>query len=305
MFSPADAHIAVCDPERLPGPEAVIHVADSARVIVKALLEGEHHALLLQVRFRDNARAAMPRLWPAAARPADLELQLAVPTTVYHWLQGFHDLRWGGKPDRQIGATHWQEWLQADAQRDRVQGLGPAPATRAIKASAPGHALAPHTVPLANVPVDLAAEGAIRKSVPLFPARGATEPTKCPLYADKYYTSGAWHVVHAATPAEDKEAASHILQGRARRSPWHAPYAQRLPPQAPGHAAATREEEKASNAAPAAGGAANQGSIPARLAPLAPLWVPLGAGPPHSMAPAHPGDLAARTDPAAMPARDS
>ena len=28
MFSPADAHIAVCDPERLPGPEAVIRVAD-------------------------------------------------------------------------------------------------------------------------------------------------------------------------------------------------------------------------------------------------------------------------------------
>ena len=64
------------------------------------------------------------------------------------------------------------------------------------------------------------------------------EPTKCPLCADKYYTSGAmlehlaWHAVHAAAPVEDKEAASHILQGRAQRSPWHALYAQRPPPPA-------------------------------------------------------------------------
>ena len=48
MFSPADAHIVVCDPERLPGPEAVIRVADCARMIIKALREGEHHALLLE-----------------------------------------------------------------------------------------------------------------------------------------------------------------------------------------------------------------------------------------------------------------
>ena len=92
MFSPADAHIAVCDPERLPGPEAVIRVADCARVIVKALREGERHALLLQARLEDNPKAAKPGVWPAAARPADLELQLVVPTTVYHWLQAFHDL---------------------------------------------------------------------------------------------------------------------------------------------------------------------------------------------------------------------
>ena len=229
MFSPVDAHIAVCDPERLPGPEAVI-------CVVKALWEGEHHALLLQVRLKNNAKAAKPGVWPAAARPADLELQLAVPTTVYHWLQAFHNLRWRGKPDRQIGATHWQEWLQADAQRDAAQGLGPAPATRALDTSAPGRALAPHTVPLANLPFDPAPEGAIRNSVLPPRARGATEPTECPLCADKYYTSGAmlehlaWHAVHAAAPVEDKEAASHILQGRAPRSPWHAPYAQRPPP---------------------------------------------------------------------------
>ena len=134
MFSPADVHIAVCDPERLPGPGAVIRVADCARVIVKALREGEHHALLLQVRLKDNAKAAKPGVWPAAAPLAHLELQLAVPTTVYDCLQAFHDLRWKGKPDRQIGATHWQELLQADAQRDAVQGLGPAPATRALDA---------------------------------------------------------------------------------------------------------------------------------------------------------------------------
>ena len=64
MFSPADAHIAVCDPERLPGPEAVIRVADCARVIIKALREGEHHALLLEVRLKDNAKAAKPGVWP-------------------------------------------------------------------------------------------------------------------------------------------------------------------------------------------------------------------------------------------------
>ena len=206
-------------------------------MIVKALREGEHHALLLQVRLKDNARAARPGVWPAAAHPADLELQPAVPTTVYHWLKAFHDLRWRGKPDRQIGATDWQAWLQANAQPDAVRSLGPAPATRA-----PGRALAPHTVPLAHLPLEPATEGAIRKSVPLPPARGATEPTKCSLCPNKYYTSGAmvehlaWHAVHAADPVDDKEAASNILQGRARRSPWHEPYARRPPPQAADHA---------------------------------------------------------------------
>ena len=108
MFSPAYAHILVCDPERLPGPEAVVRVADCTCMIVKALREGEHHALLLQVWLKDNARAARPGVWPAAAHPADLQLQLAVRTTVYHWLQAFRDLGWRGKPDRQISTTHWQ-----------------------------------------------------------------------------------------------------------------------------------------------------------------------------------------------------
>ena len=172
MFSPVDAHIVVCNPERLPGPEAVVRVADCTRMIFKALRESELHALLLQVRLKDNARAARPAVWPAAAHPADLELQLAVPSGVYHWLQAFHDLRWRGKPDRQIGPTHWQTWLQADAQRDAIRGLGPAPATRALDAAAPGCTLAPHTVPLANLPFEPVAEGAIRKSVPLPPGGG-------------------------------------------------------------------------------------------------------------------------------------
>ena len=89
---------------------------------------------------------------------------------------------------------------------------------RAPDESAPGCALVPHTVPLANLPFQPAPESSIRKSVPLPPARGATEPTKCPLCADTLYRSWAmlehlaWHAVHAAAPAEDKEAASHILQ---------------------------------------------------------------------------------------------
>ena len=289
MFIPADAHIAPCIPERLPGPEAVTRVADCARIIVKALREGEHHALPLQVRLKDNAKAAKLGLWPAAALPTHLELQLAVRITVYHWLQGFHNLQWRGKPDRQIGATHWQEWLQADAQRNAVQGLGPAPATRALDASAPGRALAPNTVPRANLPFDPAPEGAIRKSVPLFPARGATEPAKCPLCADKYYTSGAmlehlaWHAVHAAAPVEDTEAASHILQGMARRSPWHAPCARRPPPQAAGH---MEGGEEAPGAVPGAGVAPQHGSIPSGLAPLV-LCGPPWERAPHTPWPQH------------------
>ena len=180
MFSPADAHITVCDPRRLQGPEAVIRVANCARMIVKALREGEHHALLLQVRLKDNAKAAKRGVWPAAAHLADLELQLAVSTTVYHWLQPFHDLRSRRKPDRQISATHWQEWLQADAQRDAVQSLGPAPATRALNAAASGRALAPHTVPLANLPFDPAPEGAIRKTGAAPPGTGGHGANEMP-----------------------------------------------------------------------------------------------------------------------------
>ena len=314
MFSPADAHIVVCDPERLPGPEAVVRVADCTRMIVKALREGEHHALLLQVRLKDNARAARPGVWPAAAHPADPELQLAVPTTVYHWLQAFHDLRWRGKPDRQIGSTHWQTWLQADVQRDAIRGLGPAPATRALDPASPGRTLAPHTVPLANLPFEPAAEGAIQKSVPLLPARGATEPTKCPLCADKDYTSGAllehlaWHAVHAESPGGRQGGSLQHPAREGTEVPWNAAYARRPPPQAADHADG---DEEAPGAAPGTGGAGQPGSIPAELAPLAPLtppapraplWAPLGTG---SADAARLDALAAPANPAAMPMRDS
>ena len=168
-------------------------------------------------------------------------------------------------------------------QRGAIRSLRPAPATRALDAAAPGRTLAPHTVPLANLPLEPAAEGAIRKSVPLPPARGATEPTKCPLCADKYYTSGAmlehlaWHAVHAAASVDDKEAATNILHGRARRSPWHAPYARHPQPQAADHADG---DEEAPGAGPGTGSAGQPGSIPAGLAPLAPLAPPALPGPP-------------------------
>ena len=111
----------------------------------------------------------------------------------------------------------------------------------------------------------------------------------------------AWHAVRAAAPVDDKEAASNILQGRARRSPWHAPYARGPPPQAADHADG---EEEAPGAAPGTGGAAQQGLIPAGLAPLAPLWAPLGTGSTYPMAPAHPGALDPQADQAATPMRD-
>ena len=203
---------------------------------------------------------------------------------------------------RRAGRCHPESRARA---RDTSPGCG-----------GPGPRAGPHTVPLANLPFEPATEGSIRKSVPLPPARGATEPTKCPLCADKYYTSGAMlehlamHAVHAAAPVDDKEAASNILQGRARRSPWHAPYARRPPPQAAYHADGDGE---APGAAAGTGSAAQPGSIPAGLAPLAPLappaplaplWAPLGTGS-HPIAPAHPDALAAPGDPAAMPMRDS
>ena len=102
-----------------------------------------------------------------------------------------------------------------------------------------------------------------------------------------------WHAVHAAAPVDDKEAASHILQERARSSPWHAPYAQRPPPQAAGHAGG---EVEAPGAAPGACGAAPPGPSPRDWPPCPPC----GPRFQHPMAPAHPGDLAARADPAAM-----
>ena len=130
--------------------------------------------------------------------------------------------------------------------RARARSEGPRPV-------GPGRALAQHTIRPANLPFDPAPESSIHKSVPLAPARGATDPTKCPLCAEKFHTSGAmmehleWHAVHAAATPEDKEAATQILQGQAQRSPWHAPYAQRPPPQ---RRNATRRPQKGGETQP-------------------------------------------------------
>ena len=172
----------------------------------------------------------------------DLELQLAVSTTAYHWLQAFHDLQWRGKPDRKICLTHWPEWLQAEEQRAAVLNFRPGhPAARAPDGSARGRTLALHTVLLANPPFALVPESSIHKLVALPPRRVAMEPTECPLSAENFYTSRAmlehlaWHAVHATACAESKVVASQILRGRAQRSAWHAPYAKRHQPGAQGN----------------------------------------------------------------------
>ena len=294
MFSLADAHIAVCDPEHLPGPEAVIRVADCARVIIKVLQEGDHHAPLLQVRLKDNAKAAKPGVWPEAAHPADLELGLAVRTTVCNCLQAFHDLRWRGKPDRQIGATHWQEWLQADEQRDAVQGLGPAPATRALDGSASGHALAPHTVPLANLPFDAVPEGRHLQFGAAPSGMGGHKtnevPPMCGKVLQKRGDAGTPGVARGARRRPSGRQGGDLPHppGAGMEIPVASPVRSAPPPpsQAAGHAAAPVEEGEASEAAPGAGSAAHQGSISARLAPLTPLGPPWERAP-HTPWPRH------------------
>ena len=229
---------------------------------------------------------------------------------MYQCLLAFHDLRWRGKPDRQIGATHWQEWLQADAQRDsRVLHPRPRhePSMRRPRAARCrrtrfGWPTYPSTrrwrAPSGSRCCSLRQGGPRNQRNAPNVRTSTTQAGQC---------WNTWRGTRCTLPPQWKTRRwpPKILQGRTRRSPWHAPYAQRPPPEAAGHAAAPGEEEEASDAAPGAGGEAHQGSVPARLAPLTPLWGPLGAGSPHPMAPAHPGDLAAPADPAAMPARDS
>ena len=301
MFSPADAHIAVGDPQRLPGSQTVICVANCARVIVKALREGEHHALLLRVCLKDNARAPEPGVWPAAARPADLELQLADRTTVYHWLQAFDDLRRRGKPDRQIGTTHWQEWLQPDVQPDAAQGLGPAPATRVLDASVPGRALAPHadrwpTYSSTRHQGAPSASGcrSLRQGGPRNPHNAPYVRTST-TQAERCWNT--WRGTRCTLPPQRKTRRRPPTSSRGGHGdPCCTPCTPSAPLQAPGHAASPGEEEEACDAAQGAGGAGHQGSIPAGLAPL---LAPLMAGSPHPMAPAQPGDLTAPADPAA------
>ena len=57
-------------------------MADCVSVILKALKEGAHHALLLQARLPDDVKAPkLGLLTKAGLLPVVLELQLAVPTT--------------------------------------------------------------------------------------------------------------------------------------------------------------------------------------------------------------------------------
>ena len=65
---------------------------------------------------------------------------------------------------------------------------------------------------------------------------GPRNPQSAPYVQTSSLQAGrCWNTWHGKrctppAPAKDKEAASHILQGRAQRSLWHAPYAQRPPP---------------------------------------------------------------------------
>ena len=153
MLSEEGAHIIIGNLQRLRGPEAAIRMANCACVMLKVLKEGTHHTLLLQARLKDHTKAAKPWLWPdVVLLPIGLELKLVGPTTAYHCLQVFHCQHWRAMPHRQISATHWQGWLQADAQSAANRHLGPAPAAaRASDASPPSTTPAPHTVPLANL----------------------------------------------------------------------------------------------------------------------------------------------------------
>ena len=82
-------------------------------------------------------------------------------------------------------------------------------------------------------------------------------------------------MAHAITPAEDQEATFHIMQGSARRSAWHAPYAERdrphlapsdTAPQARGEATAAAEGPLPANAGEGGSEAASHGSIAEGLA---------------------------------------
>ena len=148
------------------------------------------------------------------------------------------DLRTGGKPDRQIGATHCQEWLQADARHDAVQGLGPAPATRALSAAAPGRALAPHTVLLANLPFDPAPEGAIRKSSPL-PRHGGPRSQRNAPYVRTSTTQAkrclnTWRGTRCRPPPECKTRSRPPTSSRGRHGDPRGMHRTPSPPPPPG-----------------------------------------------------------------------
>ena len=184
-----------------------------------------------------------------------------------------------------MSPTQWQEGPQADAQRAAVRDLRPAPAAAlAPDTLALSRSLTQHTATLTNLPFAPAPETSIRKSVALAPASGATEPNKCPLCADNFYTSGslveqlAWQAVHAIARAKKQG-------GGLPYPPWegaNVPVAQPLrqagppppPPPAPSEAAATGRGQAKAAASPTVGppladtvrggaGAASHGSIQA------------------------------------------
>ena len=291
MFSVADAQIAVCDLERLPGPEALIRPADCVRIIFKTPWEWEHHAPLLQARLKDNARAAKPGVWRAAALPADLELQLAVPSTVYRSLQALCDQRWGGKPNRQIGATHGQEWLQADAQRDAVRGLGPAPTARAPDASAPGRALAAQLSRWPTYPSTWRQKAPSANRCRSLRQRGPRNPQSAPNEQTSSTQAGqcwnTWRDMRCTPPPRRKTRRRPPISSRDGHGGHRGCPVRPAPlflPQANGNVAAPEGEEEAADTAPRAGGAARQGSIPAGLAPL---WPPPWERAPHTPWPHH------------------
>ena len=70
-------------------------------MVVKALKEGNHQALLLQACSKDHAKAPKVGVWPVApSLPMGPELQVVVRTTVYQGHQAFQVLRWGTLPTR-------------------------------------------------------------------------------------------------------------------------------------------------------------------------------------------------------------
>ena len=171
MFSPGDAHIAVCDPERLPGPEAVIRVTDCAPVIVKALQKANTTPFCCKSALRTTPRRRRqgcgrqrraPPTWSSSWRSQPRYTTGSSPSTTCGG-EASPTAKWASHTGKS-GCTRTRS-----ATPSRV--LDPRQATRALDTSAPGRALAPHTVPLATLPFDLAPEGTIRKSVALPPAR--------------------------------------------------------------------------------------------------------------------------------------
>ena len=312
MFSLADAHIVVCDPERLPGPEAVIRVADCTRMIIKALREGEHHALLLQVRLKDNARAAGPGVWPAAAHLADLELQLAVPTAVYHWLEAFHDLRWKGqaRPPNRLHA------LANVAASRRAARCHPGYRARARDTSPRCGGPGPHTGATHSAtgqPALRTSGGGRHSEVGAAPPwrEGPRSRRNAPCVRTSTTQAGqCWNTWRGTRCTLRPRRTTRRRPPTSCRGEHGGPHGTPRTPGAPRPRQPTTQTEMRRHPERPREPAVrpHQGPCPSPLAPLAPpvprapLWAPLGTG---SADAAHPDALAAPANPAAMPMRDS